>query len=161
MKDFIPLIQTLLWVGLIIIVAALFRNEIRLFREALVKRLVNGNSIEIGPIKLGEIRKELDSVRGELNDTNLLISQLFLTTMSQTMFDNLKKLETGCFGSYKMSLGLERELYHLRDIGYIEVPSIKAIPESGDDLSKHIKITPTGKQFVALRASIIEKSKSV
>ncbi|PZN85182.1 MAG: hypothetical protein DM484_01715 [Candidatus Methylumidiphilus alinenensis] len=70
------------------------------------------------------------------------------------MYFNLEKLAaTDPFGKYEKTKGLERELYHLRDIGYVDIESIKAIPESGDDLSKYVKITDTGKAFVKLRAT--------
>jgi hypothetical protein len=70
------------------------------------------------------------------------------------MYVNLKKLASGNFGQYEISKGLERELYHLRDIGYIKVTSIKAIPKSGENLSDHIEVTETGKMFVELRESV-------
>lgn len=66
------------------------------------------------------------------------------------MFENLSRLSTDRFGRYRMNGGLERELRHLRDVGYIEVASIRNIPSEGEDLSVHVKITPEGKNFVAL-----------
>lgn len=93
----------------------------------------------------------MKSFREGLEETNERISELFLTTMAPLMYENLKKLVSGHFGEYQMSKGLERELYHLRDIGYIDVPSIKAIPKNGTDLTEHVKITSTGRQFVELR----------
>jgi hypothetical protein len=78
-------------------------------------------------------------------------------TMSRPMYKNLRKLESGRFGPYEMSEGLKRELYHLRDIGYIEVQSIREIenryPE-GENLSIHVEITKAGREFVKLREKI-------
>lgn len=67
------------------------------------------------------------------------------------MYTNLKKLASGYFGPYEGTRALERELYHLRDIAYIEVDSIHAIPKTGLNLSEHVKITEAGKEFVDLR----------
>jgi hypothetical protein len=70
------------------------------------------------------------------------------------MFENLKKIDSERFGHYKKTKGLERELYYLRDVGYIDVKSIKAIPSEGEDLSSYVKITKTGQDFVKLRKLI-------
>jgi hypothetical protein len=37
---------------------------------------------------------------------------------------------------------------HLRDIGYIEVPSVRLIPRSGANLSEHVVFTATRRQFL-------------
>lgn len=90
-----------------------------------------------------------------LDDAVRNIAQLFLVTMSEPMYNNLCKLaQEGGFGKYRWTKGLERELYHLRDIGYIDVRSIKAIPRGGENLSDHTTVTKTGKQFIALRKSM-------
>jgi hypothetical protein len=76
--------------------------------------------------------------------------------MGSDMYSNLKKLSSGKFGPYRIeeSSGLERELYHLRDIDYIRVNSIRALPRSGENLSDHVQITPIGKRFVELREAV-------
>ena len=96
----------------------------------------------------------MEVFRNQLSETSQRIEHLFMHTMSPEMYKNLAKLEKGNFGDYKMSVGLKRELYHLRDIGYIEVKSIREIPSSGKNLSDYIKITEAGKEFVKLRESI-------
>ena len=45
-------------------------------------------------------------------------------------------------------------MYHLRDIGYIKVESIEAIPKSGPNLSEYVIATPAGKDFVVLRDTV-------
>ena len=101
------------------------------------------------------LRAEMNAVKEQVSETSDKINRLFMLTMSPAMYKNLRKLASGRFGHYKMNKGLERELYHLRDIGYIEVESIKQIPRpSGEDLSAHVTITETGKEFVELRESI-------
>lgn len=151
MKDFVPLFQTLLWVCLALGVVFIFRKEIALIRKVLANRLVHGASLELGPFKIGELREELDIVRRGLNNANEKISRLFLATISPSMYENLRKLASGRFGSYEMSNPLERELYHLRDVGYIKVESITRIPKHGTNLSDYVQITASGKQFVELR----------
>ncbi|MFF1443347.1 hypothetical protein [Streptomyces sp. NPDC058295] len=79
------------------------------------------------------------------------MSKLFLHTMSGQMYENLKKLTSGNFGNYVMGSALERELRHLRDIGYIRVHSISSVPPEGENLSQYVSVTEAGSQFVALR----------
>ena len=97
-------------------------------------------------------------MRRELDELNAKVARLFLTTMSPSMYTNLKKLASGSFGTYEMNKGLDRELHHLRDIGYIDIHSIKAIPGSGTNLSEHVEVTATGKQFVDLRESVAQQT---
>lgn len=156
MSAYVPLFQTLLWIFLIIAMLIYLRPEVKLFREILSKRLEQGSAFKLGSMELGELRNEISIVRKDLNTVNNKVSDLFLTTMSPAMLDNLEKLSTGSFRPYKKSKGLVRELYHLRDIGYIDVKSIKETPDQDDNLSKYVAITETGKQFVALRKSIVK-----
>jgi len=102
----------------------------------------------------GELKAEMASVKEHLEETDRKIVKLFLLTMSGSMYDNLRKLVSGKFGHYELGIGLERELYHLRSIGYVDVESIQAIPKKGNDLSPYVKITETGKAFVAYRESM-------
>ncbi|MGB5620527.1 MAG: hypothetical protein WBM78_27040 [Desulfobacterales bacterium] len=156
LKELVPLFQTLLWIAVIIGMLQVFRPEITLLREELSRRVRRGGALEIGPLKIGELREELHSVKKQLDETNERISKLFLITMSPDMYRNLRKLSRPQgFGDYDLSGGLERELFHLRDIGYIEVPYIKSIPKSGTNLSDFVTITLPGRQFVELREAII------
>lgn len=153
MKDYVPLLQTILWVSMILGLVFVFRAEVSLLRKIFAERLRQGAAVTLGPLELGELKDELRSVRTGLNDVNKRIDNLFLATISQPMYENLKKLASGRFGEYEMSSALTRELYHLRDIGYIEVRSIREIPKTGQDLSEHVKITHSGREFVELRES--------
>ena len=153
-KELVPLLQTFLWIALILWLIKYFKFELKLLREVLVKRLESGSSFKAGPLEIGELKNQVESVRQDINEINQKIIELFLTTMSPKMYFNLEKLAaTDPFGKYEKTKGLERELYHLRDIVYVDIESIKDIPESGDDLSKYVKITDTGKAFVKLRAT--------
>ncbi len=153
LSDFVPLIETILWIGLIVWLITYFQKEFRAFLDALKDRLKAGSSIKVGSIEIGELKKEVKGVRKELSEINEKASDLFLTTMSPNMYFNLRKLNSGNFGDYVMNQGLKRELYHLRDIGYIEVGSISALPYEANNLSDYVKISLTGKKFVELRES--------
>lgn len=154
MKDLVPLIQTLLWIGLILSFLAVLRPEITLLRHIIVKRIEEGTSFELGPIKIGQLQAEVRAVREDLEHVSDKVADLFLLTMAPAMYLNLRKLASGDFGLYEMNEGLERELYHLRDIGYITVESIKSIPNTGTNLSYLVQVTPAGKQFVELREAV-------
>ena len=160
MREFIPLLQTILWILLILWFIKFFRPELKLLREVLVKRLESGGYVKIGPVEIGELKNQVETVRQQLDDVNQKVSDLFLATMSPSMYFNLKKFARGHFDKYEMTKMLERELYHLRDIGYIDIESIKAIPKMGENLSDYVTITTTGKNFVTLRESI-KKDESI
>lgn len=146
--DLIPLFQSVLWVALIAFLIYYFRRDIDLLRLELQKRIQSGQQLEIGPLKLQRIEEKVATVENDVN-----IAKQFLLSMSKPMYDNLKKIASGNFGPYIMERGsgLQRELYHLRDIGYIHVESIRNIPDRGDNLSLQVKITPIGEKFVNLR----------
>ena len=111
---------------------------------------------EIVTLQVGKegLRAELRSVERKVEETNRKLDELFLLTMSPAMFNNLIKLAGGHFGKYEMGPGLERELRHLRDIGYIEVHMISSIPKHGEELSDYVQVKPAGEQFVALRREL-------
>jgi len=151
MKEFASIIQTLIWAGVILWLVGQYRDEIRKLAKGISARIESGGGIELGPVKLQEFRAELDTVHEAVSSMDSKIAALFMATMSPLMYVNLKKIGSGHFGPYRMSNGLERELYHLRDIGYITVHSIKQIASEGANLSDYVQITPAGKQFIDLR----------
>jgi hypothetical protein len=154
LPNLIPLLQSLLWVALIASLFYYFRRDIQLLRRELQKRIESGEQLELGPLKLQRIEEKVAIVEKDIN-----ITKQFLMSMSKPMYDNLRKIASGNFGQYKMERGsgLQRELYHLRDIGYIGAHSIRSIPDKGDNLSDHVKITPIGEKFVNLRESYVVK----
>ncbi len=158
MKEFIPLFQTSLWVLAIFVLVIYFKKEIGLIRDILKQRLESGSTIKIGPIEIGKLEEQVKHVSIELYQLNEKVSSLFLTTMSPYMYLNLVKIASNNFGEYKITKGLKRELYHLRDIGYIEIESISAIPKNGNNLSEFVKISPTGESFVELREKLESES---
>jgi hypothetical protein len=108
----------------------------------------------------GKLESKINTIAKKLATTKSRTDKLFLLSMSKSMYDNLKKFASSSFGSYEMSDILEREIYHLKDIGYIEVGRVRDIPYEGNNLSDYIKITDSGKQFIELRKSAEEDSKS-
>lgn len=161
MKDYVPLIQTALWVALVLAGILILRPELRELRVAVRRRLEDGSAIRVGPVELGElklqvtnVRTEVSDVRTEVSDLQDRVARLFLLAMSDTMFRNLRKLAGGRFGEFEKSGGLERELRWLREFGYVQVPGqygIGGIPARGDNLSDFVQVTDTGRQFVELR----------
>jgi uncharacterized protein YwgA len=72
--------------------------------------------------------------------------------MSPWSYLHLRKLaRPEGYGPYEMGPGLSRELQHLVNIGYIEVPSFEENPPRGENLSEFVTITETGREFLWLR----------
>ena len=107
--------------------------------------------------KQDRLQDRIDQVQKHVND---IVAELFVATMSQAMFENLKKIASDHFGSFELGKPLERELYHLRAIGYVEIPSIQAIPKTGTNLSEYVKATEAGRQFVSLREQFVVRADS-
>lgn len=149
MKDYIPLIQTVVWAVLILAIFLFFGSEIK-------QRMREGGSVKIGPVEFGELKAKVDEVQGNVSELNDKVTQLFLHTMSPGMYGNLKKIASGHFGEYVKGPGLDRELRFLRDYGFIEVQSISSIPRAGSDLSRYVSATETGKNFVELRENLAD-----
>jgi hypothetical protein len=158
MNYYIPLIQTMLWIIFSFILIVFLRKEIRLLLDVIKKRLHSGSEFKIGPVEIGELKSKIDTVEKEVTNVNENVSKLFLMTMAEPMFYNLQKIESENFGKYKISKGFERELYHLRDIGYVDIESIQSIPKEGEELSKYVHVTQAGKLFVHLREEFNDKN---
>ncbi len=161
MKDYVPLIQTILWIFFSLAMIVFLRKEIKLILNSINDRLKSGSGFKIGPVEIGALKSKIDNVEKEVTNVNENVSKLFLITMAEPMYNNLEKIGTGSFGKYKFSKGLERELYHLRDIGYIDVESIQSIPKEGADLSQYVKVTDVGKEFIQLREEYINKTNNL
>ena len=154
LNSWVPFFQTLLWVALSAALVSYFRTNLRAMMDAIVQRTKEGGQLELGPLKMGEMRRDLAVMQKRVEGISDLTARLFLTTMSGPMYGNLEKLCDG-FGPYAWSGGLERELYHLRDIGYVDVGSIREIPKQGQNLSEHVRVTDAGKEFVRLRRQML------
>jgi hypothetical protein len=106
-----------------------------------------------------EFQNQLDETKKQVDETKDKVEKLFLSTMSGPMYHNLRKLANPPFGAYYMTDGLKKELYHLRDIGYISIPpnglgSISKIPQKGEDLSMYVNVTNFGEEFIKQRETI-------
>lgn len=62
MKDWIPLFQTLSWVGLIVYGAKTFRSHLDSVFSAIYSRIKTGSSFKAGPIEIGEDLKSLEKI---------------------------------------------------------------------------------------------------
>ena len=133
--------------GLLVLSPRLFElAELRFSKEGFVARLQ-------------KVEHKVESTEQGVKRTEKKIDQLFAATMSDSMFENLRKVASGAFGHFRNSGGLRRELRHLRDIGYITVKGhIGHLPDQGNNLSDFVTITPAGKEFVALRETLEAKA---
>lgn len=125
----------------------------------------DGLQIELSDLntRLKKTENNLTEAKAEIEANKEKIDNLFLLSMGPDLYTNLNKIASGYFGKYHKNPdgGLDRELRHLRNIGYIEVTdnSISKIPEHGENLSEYVKATKTGKEFVMLR-EWVEQHKS-
>jgi hypothetical protein len=162
LNHLVPFLQTLSWIALILILAIGYRNETQHILKAMITRIERGSEIKIGPVEIGKLESlesDVREVKDKVSELNDLVSKQFLTAMGPDMYENLKKIDAGRFGPFEFGewSGLERELYFLRDIGYIQINSIREIKKigKGDNLSDFVRITETGRKFVELRESIL------
>lgn len=134
LKDLTPLLQTLLWVMVLVWFFFCGGNWGFFFTPSPAGYRRGGHRNRADKIgRTGKTTFRCPVTEGD--EIGKKVTQLFLVTMSPAMFANLEKIASGHFGSFQKSRGLERELYHLRDIGYIEVPSVRGLPREGPDLS--------------------------
>lgn len=102
--------------------------------------------------KIRTLERRQEALQAELDAVRERVTRLFLNTMAPSMYGQLVKLRARGFADYQKTKDFEREMTNLRDAGYVEDFDWAAIPESGADLSAHIRITPLGEEFLALRA---------
>ena len=98
-----------------------------------------------------------------------MIADLYVRSMSDDTFNQLKKFENGSYGPFWLdpndrSWGLSADLNYLLMLGYIEFKpgckagDIRGLPrgknvngQSGDQLSDYLRITDRGHSFIRLR----------
>jgi hypothetical protein len=103
----------------------------------------------------GGLKAQIQEVEHKVDVANNRINALFLLTMSPWAYLHLGKLaRPEGYGPYEMGPGLSRELQHLVNIGYIEVPSFEKIPSEGGNLSEFVTITETGREYLRLRQEL-------
>jgi len=120
--------------------------------------LLSPNVDSITLVSFGGFRAELKVLQKKTSENERAIADLILLSMGDDAYLNLRKLATGAFGTYKKehNMGLETELYYLRNLGYVVLKNEKArsiyeIPEFGNELSDYIKVTEAGKKYIELR----------
>ena len=55
--DLVPLAESMLWGVALLVLAFILRHELTLLRLSIRERLAAGASFEVGPIKLGELKR--------------------------------------------------------------------------------------------------------
>ncbi len=63
MKDWIPLLQTLSWIGLIVYSVKKFSTQLQSLFDAIKQRIASGSSFKAGPVELGQDLKALEKVK--------------------------------------------------------------------------------------------------
>ena len=108
---------------------------------------------------------QLEVLQKKISENEQAIVDLILLSMGRDAYYNLTKLtRSHGFGPYEKEhfMGLETELYHLRNLGYVDLNKEKArsiydIPESGDQLSDYISVTSDGRKYIELREQLSTK----
>lgn len=98
------------------------------------------------------VSRSLGSVQERFRQSVKHLEHLF--TVSAPIHFNLQKIGTGAFGPFEMTEVFRSELGQLRDLGYIEADGLDRIPRRGDELSRHVRITDPGREFVRLRSAL-------
>jgi hypothetical protein len=118
----------------------------------------NADSLKLISFGKEGFRAEMEGLQRKTAEIDRAITDLILLSMGHYTYRNLQKLATGAFGKYKMEphMGLETELYHLRNLGYVALNteksrSIHQIPPSGDELSDYVYVTEAGNKYLELR----------
>jgi hypothetical protein len=94
MKDYIPLIQTAVWAVLALAVLLFFGSGIK-------ERMKAGGSVKFGSwLELGELKNRVDHVQSDVKGLDERVRQLYLHTMSEGAYNNLKKIASKRFGPY-------------------------------------------------------------
>ncbi|HET8669539.1 MAG TPA: hypothetical protein VFM05_02615 [Candidatus Saccharimonadales bacterium] len=132
------------------------------FRKPLLALVDHFSGDDVRRVKFGAI--ELERVRVEVNQTNSLIQQLYILSMSEDAFGQLKKLSTDSYGPFwldpDLRVGLAPELTYFKILGYIRfdrvsnVVDVRDLPKGDhpeDNLSRYICVTRQGHDFIALR----------
>jgi hypothetical protein len=107
-------------------------------------------------------------LQGRVRAQGSRIDQLYALSMSDDLYRQLQKLNTGRYGPYwvdeEMRYGLGPELNYLKMLGYIKFtrfPDIREMPK-GDckelNLSDYVEVTSQGKAFLRLREGAESRS---
>jgi predicted ester cyclase len=122
-------------------------------------------------LEFRSIRAEQIQQKSEIQSQRTQIEQLYALSMGTDAFNQLKKLATGSFGSFyldpELMVGLATELNYLKILGYIEFDKVQGVVDTrylpkgnqpDDNLSKYIRVTKQGHDFVALREQVLKNA---
>lgn len=152
MQAYVPLFQSALWIGLIIVLVAFFRTEVALARRVLSKRLEGGAPFEIGPFKLGEIRQEQQRQAKEIEWVKLLV-KLVISDYERMHLHNLAS-QAPFVSEVQRGSTFEWELRHLLSLKLIDRQPGKGmrslISQGRGDIKTHLYITEQGKGYLKI-----------
>jgi hypothetical protein len=129
--------------------------------------LLTGRIDSIESISVGKrgITAKMERIERRTTYLEREVEDLVFLSMGDDAYKNLQKLATGQFLNYRMPEleGLETELYHLRNLGYIQLKeelqktggAIHRLERDGTNknLCDYIEVTPRGKKYIELRES--------
>lgn len=126
---------------------------------------------DIQRIKLWGV--EIDLVKVSVKQAKDQIGELYLLSMSDDAYGQLKKLRTSSYGAFwldpELRVGLAPELNYFKVLGYIEfdrdpnVVDVRDLPKGDhpdDNLSRYITVTPQGERFIDLREQALQRRRS-
>jgi hypothetical protein len=165
-SELVPLIQTLIWVALLLAVLIFLRPEIILIRRVLTERVERGGAVKIGPLEIGELRDEIHHIekrQGAIEERQgTLESRMvrMLITVLVTEFEVQKLKGLAAEGPFNVSFhwDMQNELKHLDAMRLVQpregygLVSIQDHSQSGEqfDLKRYVQITDRGIEYLKL-----------
>jgi hypothetical protein len=131
--------------------------------------ILSPNLSSLASLSLGKegLKAELKVLHRKTSHLEQEILRLTMMSMGDLCYRNLLKLASGTFVNFDKPhhRGLESELYHLRNLGYVvhkkdKTPSLFEIPEKGSDLCDYIEVTAEGRRYIELRERYQRRSKA-
>src|SRR5260370_32897611 len=149
------------WPIVFLLLLLAFRKQIASFVPQLLGRLTKGPFGLEFDVK--EVRKDMNRVMDQ-------IANLYALSMSSTTYGNLKKLARGESNKFfldpNLKVGLAVELDYLQVLGYIafdKIQSVRGVADlpkghrADDKLSRYIRVTESGKDFIKLREGMEQR----
>lgn len=150
MEAYVPIFQSILWIGLILLLIRMFTPEIQLIRNILNKRLKEGGAVEIGPIKLGELKKEQAHLAKEIALIKL-VATLIVSDYERMHLQNLVS-EEPFVAEVKPGSTFEWELRHLLTLKLVDRHPGKGmrtlLDQEKGNIKAHLFITELGRKYL-------------
>ena len=155
----LKLTDTLAWPLIALIAVLLFRKALVGVANSLIAK---GGEISVGTVAVKLLESKVDaqketisSQQGRIDEQNERIRNLIRFTMSGYIFSMLfeirKAQRAGGQYIYRNDGSMDRNLRFLIDHGYVE--EVPHWPQDGENLCPLVKITPSGEDLIAMRAS--------